>query len=137
MSRHVRFTAAIAAAAVLWGWASSLEIGIASIAFHALVGATTGIVIGVISRAFASTRLTLRSVLASALGGALILAPVLAMLMTGSEKNTGVYVILLLSAAALAAIGGAVWGVLDRITEAYGEWRHTQRRRFTPGGAHR
>jgi len=127
--------AVAAAAVIMWMWAISVRNGIAYVLLYSMAGAATGIVVGTTARAFASSKVTKASTITGGILGFLILTPILAMLLTGGG-STGPFVILLLSAASLAAIAGAVWGVLDRMTEAYTEWR-TGPRGLIPGGAHR
>jgi hypothetical protein len=135
--RWIRLALIVLAAALMWSWASSIRDGFVPVLMYAIAGAATGIAVGTTARAFASVSFTLISTIVSGALGLLFLTPMLAVLMAGSDSNTGPLVILLLCAAALAAIAGAVWGVLDRMSEAYDEWRHTERRGLTLGGAHR
>ena len=133
--------AAVVLTVYLWVRSASIEGGFLPVLRYSIAGTLTGLGLVWIGRAFASRPFRPGTALLSAGIGFFICTPVIAMLLGPStDSSRSSEVVLALTAAAAAAMAGALWGVLTLAGDAFGEWkgeRSTGTRQLTLGGAHR
>lgn len=140
MSRTKWFRIAATLLAVyLWVWSASTQGGIIPVLKYAFAGTLTGLALVWIGRAFASLAFNSRHALEGVLFGLFICTPAIAQLLgPDGDKSSPSVVVLALTAAATAAMGGALWGVATLAGDAFGEWKHERSTgQLTLGGAHR
>ena len=140
MSRTKLFRiAAVVLAIYLWARSASTQGGILPVLNYSIAGTLAGLGLVWIGRAFASLPFRARSAVTSVLFGFFICTPAIAQLFgPGSDRSDASVVVLAMTAAAVAAMGGALWGVATLAGDAFGEWRHHRGTgQLTLGGAHR
>lgn len=136
----IRTGVMVPAGAVLWARSASIENGIGQVLGYVVAGTLVGLALTWIARAFASVEFNSRTAVFGAAFGVLIFTPVMAMLLDDNIDASGSSIIVLaISAAAAAAMAGALWGILNLAGEALSEWRHERSgfSHLTLGGAHR
>jgi hypothetical protein len=120
----LRLAACVLVAAFLWVRIAPVEGGINRVLIYALSGTIAGLGLTWIGRTFASVPFTKRTALLSAGFGFIMLTPVIAAVLRDSEAQSEASVVVLaVSAAATAAMWGAVWRVMHLARDAFNEWR--------------
>ena len=132
----LRLAVVAAAGGLLWGWGASVRGGLGPVLLYSIAGAATGIVVGTTSRLFALFQVDRSSVTTSGVLGILFLTPLIAVWLSDVVADPGSSVVLLISAIAAAAIAGALWGIFERVREAFADWRHRNSNNFIIRGAH-
>lgn len=140
MSRTKLFRiAAVVLSIYLWVLSGSTQGGILPVLKYSIAGTLSGLGLIWIGRAFASLPVTARSFITSLLFGLFICTPAIAQLLgPDSDRSNASVVVLAMTAAAAAAMGGALWGVATLAGDALGKWRHHRSTGpLSLGGAHR
>lgn len=106
---------------------------------YSAAGIISALALAWIGRAFASLPFKRRTAVASAVTGFVICTPTIALLLGPSkDPSNSAAIVLALTAAAIAAIAGSLWGVVTLAAEAFGDRRHERDTgQLTLGGAHR
>lgn len=130
---------ALFVAVLLWSRVASSDGGVLPVLSYSLAGVLSAVALVWIGRAFASLPFTRRSAVRSAVTGLVICTPAIALLLgPNTDTSHSAAVVLALTAAAIAAIIGSLWGIVTLAADAFGEWRHDRETgQLTLGGAHR
>lgn len=115
--------AATILAVYLWTRGVSRAGGFSGVLEFAAAGIVSAIALTWICRSFASVPFTRRTAALSTAAGFFVLTPFIYMMLTGYTDKTGSVVILATTAAATAAMAGALWSVSHLVRNSFSEWR--------------
>jgi hypothetical protein len=139
-TKRINTAAVVLATAFLWERAILVRGGMLPVVTHVVAGVLSAIGLIWIFREFASLSNNRSTLAASAAAGLCVATPVIATLTLDSIDMSGSSnVVLAFSSAAVAAMGGAIWGMAALAHDAFSEWRrerNTETRQLTFGGAH-
>ena len=125
--RLLPFAALGGFAVFLWARAISRE-GLEEVFSYAIAGTLSGIALAWIGWAFASASFTRRTAIVSLFAGFFIFTPFIAMLLIASRTPLDSSAVVLATAAgSVAAMAGAIWGVMHLARDAFASWRDERR----------
>lgn len=123
-TRKVEIVALAALAVFLWARSISREGSVWAVLSFAIAGTLSGISLAWIAWSFASAEFHRKTAIASLFVGFFIFTPLIANLLTGNDTPLdSSAVVLATTAACVAAMGGAIWGVMHLARGAFADWR--------------
>lgn len=138
--RWVGLAALALASGWLWGVSALRSGSLLAVFDYAAAGILAGLALVWIFRSFASLPNDRSSVFASAVIGAFLFTPLVAILFGRTDQSQSSAVVLALLSGAVASIAGAIRGVATLAHDAFGDWRQErlgEKHQFNFGGVHR
>jgi len=130
MSNKRRLEIAFLAVLAVFFWTRSVsrEGSAAAVLSFAIAGTLSGLALTWIGWSFASAAYARKTAIVSACVGFFIFTPLIALLLSGNANpQDSSAVVLAIVAGGVAAMAGAIWGVMHLARDAFADWRNEKK----------